>query len=227
MTCLNQKLCLTHSIKQDNIIVGKRNICHPDQLLLTDAVPYSQAINEPIEGNKWKKAMDTKYESLISHNTGELLPYPEKTTKVIGGMWRLTPKRNEYGEVYRHKACWVVLGNHQEHMLHYYATWASVGRNETFKVTFFLVVNFKYIPYQFDIKTTFLHGVIDVVVYVKQANGYEEKGKKIWVWCLKKSLYGTKQAPHMWKSKLTSILNILGLTSTWSDESLFINIERN
>ncbi|MBW0468569.1 hypothetical protein O181_008284 [Austropuccinia psidii MF-1] len=218
---------ITSSISQDDIMVGKRNICHPDQLLLTDAVPYSQAIIDPIEGIEWKKAMDTKYELLMSHNTGELVPYPEKPTKVIGGMWRLTCKRNEYGEVYRHKACWVVLGNHQEHMLHYYGTWALVGWNETFKVMLLLVVNFKYIPYQFYIKTSFLHGEMDVVVYVKQVKGYEEKGKESWVWRLKKSLYGTKQAPGMWKSKLTSILNSFGLTSTWSDESSFINIERN
>ncbi|MBW0478673.1 hypothetical protein O181_018388 [Austropuccinia psidii MF-1] len=86
---------ITSSISQDNIIVGKRNICHPDQLLLTDAVLYLKAIIDPIEGIKWKKAMDTKYELFMSHNTGELVPYPEKPTKVIGGMWRLTCKRNE------------------------------------------------------------------------------------------------------------------------------------
>ncbi|MBW0478672.1 hypothetical protein O181_018387 [Austropuccinia psidii MF-1] len=112
-------------------------------------------------------------------------------------------------------------------MLHYYETWASAGQNETFNAMLLLVVNFKYIPYQFDIETAFLHGEMDAVVYVKQVKGYEEKGKESWVWRLKKSLYGKKQAPCMWKSKLTSILNSLGLTSTRSDESLFINIERN
>ncbi|MBW0554577.1 hypothetical protein O181_094292 [Austropuccinia psidii MF-1] len=112
-------------------------------------------------------------------------------------------------------------------MLHYYETWASVGRDETFKVMLSLVVNFKYIPYQFDIETAFLKGEMDAVVYVNQVKGYEEKGKESWVWPLKKSLYGTKQAPHMWKSKLTSILSSLGLNSTQSDGSLFINIERN
>ncbi|MBW0488905.1 hypothetical protein O181_028620 [Austropuccinia psidii MF-1] len=217
---------ITSSISKDNIVLGKRNARNPDQLLLTDVVPYSQAISDPIEGTEWKKAMDTKFESLQSHNTGELVPYPEKPTKVIGGMWRLTRKRNEWGEVYRQKARWVVLGNHQEHMLHYYETWASVGRNETLKVMLSLAVNFKYISYQFDIKTAFLHGEMDAVVHVKQVKGYEEKGKESWVWRLKKSLYGTKQAPRMWKSKLTTILNDLGLTSTQSDESLFTNSEK-
>ncbi|MBW0560932.1 hypothetical protein O181_100647 [Austropuccinia psidii MF-1] len=46
---------ITISISQDNIMVGKRNILHPVQLLLNDAVLYLQAIIDPIEGIKWKK----------------------------------------------------------------------------------------------------------------------------------------------------------------------------
>ncbi|MBW0573026.1 hypothetical protein O181_112741, partial [Austropuccinia psidii MF-1] len=119
-------------------------------------------------------------------------------------MWRLTWKRNEHGEVYRHKAQWVVLGNHQEHMLHYYETWAS-----------------------FDIDTAFLHGKMDALVHIKQVKGYEVKGKENWVWRLKKSLYGTKQAPQMWKEKLTVMLSSLGLISAQSDESLLTNSDKS
>ncbi|MBW0493185.1 hypothetical protein O181_032900 [Austropuccinia psidii MF-1] len=111
-------------------------------------------------------------------------------------------------------------------MLHYYETWESVGCNETFKVMLWLVVNFNYIPYQFDIETAFIHGEMDTLVHVKQVTGYEEKGKENCVWRLRKSLYGTKQAPRMWKSKLESALSSLGLMSTRSDESLLINAEK-
>ncbi|MBW0545050.1 hypothetical protein O181_084765 [Austropuccinia psidii MF-1] len=111
-------------------------------------------------------------------------------------------------------------------MLHYYNTWASVGRNETFKVMLSLVVNFNYIPYQFDVETAFLHGEMDALLYVKQVKGYEVKGKENWVWRLQKSLYGTKQAPRMWKAKLTATLNNIGLFSAKSDESLFVNSDK-
>ncbi|MBW0483463.1 hypothetical protein O181_023178 [Austropuccinia psidii MF-1] len=218
---------ISSSISQDNIILGKRNDCDSHQLMLADIVPYAQALSDPLERTEWQKVMDTEYNSLIAHNTGELVPYPDKPAKVIGGMWRLTWKRNEHGEVYRHKAQWVVLGNHQEHMLHYYKTWASVGRNETFKVMLSLVINFNYIPYQFNIETAFLHGKMDTLVHVKQVKGYEVKGKENWVWRLKKSLYGTKQAPRMWKEKLTVMLSSLGLISAQSDESLFTNSDKS
>ncbi|MBW0475214.1 hypothetical protein O181_014929 [Austropuccinia psidii MF-1] len=91
---------ISSSISQDNIVEGKRNACHSDQLLLTDTVPYLQAVNDPIERTEWRKAMDAEFASLMCHNTGELVPYREKPTKVIGGMWRLTCKRSEKGEVY-------------------------------------------------------------------------------------------------------------------------------
>ncbi|MBW0588597.1 hypothetical protein O181_128312, partial [Austropuccinia psidii MF-1] len=141
-------------------------------------------------------------------------------------MWQLSCKRNEHGEIYWYKAQWVVLGNHQEHMLHYYDTWALVGRNETFKVMLSLVINCNYVSYQFDIETAFLHGEMDALVYVKQVKGYEVKGKEGWVWRLRKSLYGTKQAPHMWKAKLNETLSSLGLASAQSDESLFVNNDK-
>ncbi|MBW0533283.1 hypothetical protein O181_072998, partial [Austropuccinia psidii MF-1] len=124
--------------------------------------------NDPIEKDKWKEAMDQEFNSLMCHNTGILVPHPKNGEKVIGGMWCLNKKRNEFGEVYRYKARWVVFGNHQEHMLHYFDTWSSVGRNETFKAMLSLVINLNMYTYQFDIETAFLHGKMDTIVYVKQ-----------------------------------------------------------
>ncbi|MBW0475788.1 hypothetical protein O181_015503 [Austropuccinia psidii MF-1] len=43
---------ISSSISQDKIVEGKRNARHSDQLLLTDAVPYLQAVNDPIERTK-------------------------------------------------------------------------------------------------------------------------------------------------------------------------------
>ncbi|MBW0530743.1 hypothetical protein O181_070458 [Austropuccinia psidii MF-1] len=193
---------ISSSISQENFVLGKRNDCNSNQLMLADVVPYAQAISDPLERTKWQKAMDTEFNSLIAHNTGELVPYPDKPAKVIGG-------------------------NHQEHILHSYETWASVGQNETFKVMLYLVINFNYFPYQFDIETAFLHGKMDELVHVKQVKGYELKGKENWVWHIKKSLYGAKQAPQMWKEKLTVTLSSLGLISAQSDELLFTNSDKS
>ncbi|MBW0583148.1 hypothetical protein O181_122863, partial [Austropuccinia psidii MF-1] len=54
---------ISSSISQDNIIL---------------------ALSDPLERTEWQKAMDTEYNSLIAHNTSELVPYPDKPAKVIG-----------------------------------------------------------------------------------------------------------------------------------------------
>ncbi|MBW0501637.1 hypothetical protein O181_041352 [Austropuccinia psidii MF-1] len=203
------------------IIEGSRRKKN-DETFLTDVIPYSQAVNDPLEQQEWFSAMQKEFDSLMQHNTGELVPRP-RNSKVIGGMWRLTKKKNEYGEVYRHKARWVVLGNHQEHLIHYFDTWSSIGRNETFKILISLLVNKNMKAYQFDVETAFLHGEMDADVYVIQVKGFEVQGKENWVWRLNKSLYGTKQAPRMWKEKLTKALNSLEMFSAISDEALFVN----
>ncbi|GJZ19084.1 retrovirus-related pol polyprotein from transposon TNT 1-94, partial [Tanacetum coccineum] len=48
---------------------------------------------------------------------------------------------------------------------------------------------------QLDVKTTFLHGNLEEVIYMKQPPRYEQGNK---VCLLKKSLYGLKQSPRQW-----------------------------
>ncbi|MBW0552208.1 hypothetical protein O181_091923, partial [Austropuccinia psidii MF-1] len=190
--------------------------------MLADVVPYNEAVNDSVNSEKWKEAMSQEFNSLISQNLGVLVPYPTGN-KVIGGMWCLTRKQNEYREVYRHKARGVVLRNHQDHLLHYFDTWASVGQNKSFKIMLSLFVNCSFIPYQFDVETAFLHGEMDATVCVKQVKGFEKEGKELWVWHLNKSLYGKKQAPEMWQEKLVGILKKCNMMKSNSDDSVFLN----
>nr|GEU69166.1 retrotransposon protein, putative, Ty1-copia subclass [Tanacetum cinerariifolium] len=48
---------------------------------------------------------------------------------------------------------------------------------------------------QLDVKTAYLHGNLEEVIYMKQPPGYEQGNK---VCLLKKSLYGLKQSPRQW-----------------------------
>lgn len=49
---------------------------------------------------------------------------------------------------------------------------------------------------QFDIKTAFLYGDIDVEIFMSQPEAFETNAGK--VWRLKRSLYGLKQSPRQW-----------------------------
>lgn len=61
-----------------------------------------------------------------------------------------------------------------------------------------------------DVKTTFLNGDIKEEVYVRQPEGFVKEGQENLVYRLFKVLYGLRQAPRAWYSKLNSCLESLG-----------------
>lgn len=63
---------------------------------------------------------------------------------------------------------------------------------------------------QMDVKTAFLNGDLFETVFMKQPEGFEEEGKEDHVCLLKRSLYGQKQAPRAWNTKLNNELLQLG-----------------
>ena len=55
-----------------------------------------------------------------------------------------------------------------------------------------------------DVKSALLHGDSKEEIYMKQLEGYIEDPSSVWK--LRKSLYGTKQAPRAWYSKMDIFL---------------------
>nr|GEX16241.1 retrotransposon protein, putative, Ty1-copia subclass [Tanacetum cinerariifolium] len=66
-----------------------------------------------------------------------------------------------------------------------------VVRNTSIRVILALIACKDYELEQFDVKTTFLHGNLKEVIYMRQPPGYEQGNK---VSLLRKSLYGLKQS---------------------------------
>jgi hypothetical protein len=97
-------------IDPSNIIKGSR--CQNKDLLdisfvdhgefadinLTESVTINKAMNNLDHLQNWDDVMAAEYNSLDKKNTGILLP-PPTADKIIGGMWLLTQKLNEFGEV--------------------------------------------------------------------------------------------------------------------------------
>lgn len=64
--------------------------------------------------------------------------------------------------------------------------------------------------YQLDVKSAFLNGLLDEVLYVEQPEGFVVKEQKEDVYLLKKALYGLKQAPRACYSRTYEHLMQLG-----------------
>jgi hypothetical protein len=75
--------------------------------------------------------------------------------------------------------------------------------------------------YQMDVKSAFLNGFINELVYVDQPSGFEDPRYPNQVYRLSKALYGLKQAPRAWYERLRDFLIEKGVIIGKIDTILF------
>lgn len=75
--------------------------------------------------------------------------------------------------------------------------------------------------HQLDIKTAFLNGELEETIYMKQPEGYEE-GTPDTICHLKKSLYGLRQAPRAWNTRLKKEVELMSFKPSDADAGLYI-----
>ena len=73
-----------------------------------------------------------------------------------------------------------------------------------------------------DIKTAFLNSELDVVIFMKQPEGFVRKGREHLVCKLKKSLYKLKQSKRAWYKCIHIFFVKRGFTRRHTDHSLYI-----
>ena len=134
---------------------------------------------------------------------------PSRKTKdhnVIGTKWVFKNKQDNHGQVIRNKALLVAQGYSQVEGLDYGETFAPVARLESICILFAFASSHKFTLYQMDVKSAFLNGPFNEMVYVKQPPGFEDPKCPNHVYLLQKALYGLKQAPRAWYDHLKEFL---------------------
>ncbi|KAH0818317.1 hypothetical protein GEV33_004473 [Tenebrio molitor] len=168
----------------------------------------------------WKQAMDEEIQSLKQNQTWTLVE-PPKNQQFIDNRWVYKIKRNEDGSVQKYKARLVARGFRQVAGVDYNETFSPVTKFDSIRMILCVAVSEKLILRQFDVKTAFLYGNIDEILYMQQPDGYQDGTKRV---CkLNRSLYGLKQASRCWNQRFTSVLSRLGLHPTNADVCVFTN----
>ena len=72
-----------------------------------------------------------------------------------------------------------------------------------------------------DIKSVFLAGDLNDVIYMVQPEGFKVEGGLVCKLC--KSLYGLKQSPHQWNNKIHQFLVSIGFVQMNADHCVYIN----
>jgi hypothetical protein len=108
--------------------------------------------------------------------------------------------------VVRNKARLVAKCFSQVEGLDFGETFALVLRLEAICMLLAYSSHYDIKLYQMDVKSAFLNGNINELVYVKQPPGFEDPRNLNHVYRLKKALYGLKQAPRAWYKRLSGFL---------------------
>ena len=188
---------------------------HPVPSTLTEAMQTPWA-------PQWAEAAVDEWLSLVANDTWTLVD-KEPHMKILPCRWVFAIKTNEHGELDRFKARLVAGGHRQREGVDYAETYAPVTRLSSLRILLSVAAHRKWEVHTLDIKTAFLHGDIDVDVYMNQPPGFIDGQNKVAK--LTKCLYGLKQAPKAWYEKLSSTLRDLNFEPCSADSSLWTTVD--
>ncbi|GJT86972.1 zinc finger, CCHC-type containing protein, partial [Tanacetum coccineum] len=163
----------------------------------------------------WKEAIDDEVASIMKNNTWVLSDLPP------GCKWIFKRKMKVDGTIDKFKARLVIQGFRQKEEIDYFDTYAPVARITTIRLLLALIAIHNLVIHQMDVKTTFLNGVLEEEVYMKQPKGFVMPGNEYKVYKLVKSLYGLKQAPKQWHQKFDEVMLSSGFLLNQSDKCVY------
>lgn len=165
--------------------------------------------------------MESKFNALKTNHTWDLVPKPHEVN-IVGCKWIFKTKLNPDGSLDKHKERLVDRGFTQQYGIDYQDTFSPVVKLATVRLILALNVSKSWHLRQIDVNNAFLHGFLNEDVYMKQPPSFEDKSNPQFMCKLQNSIYGLKQSPRAWFSRLSEKLHHLGFHSPKADTSLFL-----
>lgn len=191
------------------------------EVSLDEPRDYQEAMRSK-DTKLWGEGMDDEMKSLEGNKTWRLVKRP-KDRKVIGCKWVYRLKPGIPGvEKPRHKSRLVAKGYSQREGLDYQEVFSPVVKHVSIRLLLAITVNKDLELEQLDVKTSFLHGVIEEEIYMEQPEGYVVEGKEEYVCRLEKALYGLKQAPRQWNKCFDEFVVSQGFQRSEYDHCVYI-----
>jgi hypothetical protein len=135
--------------------------------------------------------MTIEFQALLSNYTWSLCPRPLHHN-VVRNKWVFKIKQNPDGSIERYKTRLVAKGFNQLFGIDYHDTFSPIIKPATIRLLLALAIQFDWHIKQLDVFNTFLHGILDEVVYMEQPQGFVDPKFPDHVCRLHKALYGLK-----------------------------------
>ncbi|RDY04246.1 hypothetical protein CR513_12064, partial [Mucuna pruriens] len=189
-----------HAILDDYIVFFQE---HEDGIGLTedDPINFCQAMQSS-NSQKWIDAMKDELKSMQDNDVWDLVKLPE-------------------GHIERYEACLVAKGFTQKEDIDYKETFSPVSSKDSFRIVMVLVAHFDLELHQMDVKTVFLNGDIDEMIYMMQPENFVLNESMSPVCKLKKFIYGLKQASRQWYHKFHQVITSYGFEENLVDDCVY------
>lgn len=189
--------------------------------ITSDYVPTSY--KEAVLDERFNGAMKNEVTALEDNHTWDVTNLPPGK-RAIGCGWIFSNKYKADGTIERPKARLVAHGNRQKQGSDYKDTFAPVAKMNTVRFLLKIAAVKRWELHQMDVHNAFLHGDLEEEIYMKLPPGFKTDDQSK-VCRLRKSLYGLKQSPRCWFSKLSKTLVAFGFKQSYEDYSLFSLID--
>lgn len=208
---------------------------------ITIPATYKEACLHPKSAH-WRIAMEKELRSLRDNNTWELVPLPPgrrafpnkwvfshvvgpKVTEELERQTNLTPEMRARleSEGVMEKARLVARGDLQTPGVDYKETFAPVVKFVSLRVLLIYTSLRRFQTRHYDITSAFLHGDVDLEIYMRQPYGFEDGTTRV---CkLNKAIYGLCQAARQFYKRLDDILTVIGYTRLAADWAIWFHAD--
>lgn len=129
---------------------------------------YSRVMSGP-HAQQWSQAMKEELDQLETNQTWELIHKRdiEPGYKPLGEKWVSKVKRDVNGDIASFKTIWVVKSYLQQYEVDFDHMFAVVVKPMVFQVLFAIAAYYDLVINQMNVKTAFLYGLINQLIYVK------------------------------------------------------------
>jgi hypothetical protein len=131
---------------------------------------YKQAVQDPIYGNDWKKAIHKELQELIANGTFREVKKPERTN-IVTSKWVFAVKYTTDGAIERFKARLVARGFSQVKGIDFQETFALTIRIDSLRILLVIAALEDLEVYQFDVNNAFTKAKLREQIFMKPPAG--------------------------------------------------------
>ena len=198
--------------------------CHTVENIESDSPTLKGALASP-QRESWVEAISEELHSLDLAHTWDVVPRAPAGARVFPSKFVLKVKRTSDGTVERYKARLVLLGHLQRENIDYFETYAPVVDFTAVRIALVVASYTNMSIHHLDVKCAFIYGQMEEEIYMRLPDTYAPTDGSV---CkLKRSIYGLRQAPRAWHTKLAADLATLGYKPFQHAESIFTRDKNN